>query len=101
MEQHSAKANSLIPFAGLLLTLFLFLLGYYWPWLSNHASFYMDDLQFWWHPFLTFMSRAVSNGHMALWNPYLVCIHDGDGGIAGIIHSIPCVFWILQYLSSH
>jgi hypothetical protein len=56
-----------------LVVLLAALANFYWPWLSNQASFYIFDFTYGWHANIVYAANQLSKGHFPLWNPYLMC----------------------------
>jgi hypothetical protein len=72
--------------------LFVALIAFYWPWLTNHSSFFRNDLTAFWHPLVMFNATALYHGRLPLWNPYLAC------GIPQIAILTPGIFFPPNWL---
>lgn len=75
--------------AGMLL---LLLLVFYWPFLSNGASFYISDISLLQYPLDSYLSERMRGGHWPLWNPFILA-----GMPAGAFMS-PSPFYFFQFL---
>ncbi len=48
------------------------LIAFYWPFLTDRASFYILDFPSIWYPFLSYMGERLRHGQLPLWNPYVL-----------------------------
>jgi len=73
------------------------LIAFYWPWLTERASFYIFDFTYGWHANIEHIADQLRQGRFALWNPYIMC------GISQLAMPAPSAFyppnWILALLS--
>jgi hypothetical protein len=74
----------------------LALVSFYLPFLTGSQSFYLSDVTYYFEPFLKFISRALSQNQLPLWNPYCFC------GMPQIAIPSPGIFyppdWLFAFL---
>jgi hypothetical protein len=63
------------------------LVAFYWPWLTETASFYIFDFTYGWHSNIEHVADQLRSGRFALWNPYIMC------GISQLAMTAPSVFY--------
>jgi hypothetical protein len=90
-----SRANS--KAIALLVTTYTLLLGvFYAPYLLGHSCFYYTDTTFFLEPHAKFLSTALKQGQIPLWNPFNYC------GMPQIAITFPSLFyppdWLLVIL---
>ncbi len=67
------KINPVIATLVFIFALCLALIGYYLPWLTGQASFYLFDITNIYEPTLKILAENWQQGQFMLWNPYSYC----------------------------
>lgn len=89
----SEKSASTFPTsAALAAALAAVLCIYYFDYLCNRASFFIEDIMTGWQPFLSYIGDRYSHGQLPLWNPYAA------SGISQVAVIAPCIFYPLFLL---
>src|SRR5437868_14516011 len=82
-----------LAFLALAAALFVF----YWPLLTESASFYVFDFTYGWHANMEYVAQQWRQGKIVLWNPYLMC------GVSQLALTSPSIFyppdWLLAFVS--
>ncbi|MDX2105943.1 MAG: YfhO family protein [Candidatus Melainabacteria bacterium] len=83
------ESKNLLLLSGSIL---VFLVIFYWPYLSGQGSFFLSDATFWLEPQAKYLRDSIWSGRFPLWNPWNYC------GMPQIAIPFPSLFYLPDWL---